>query len=170
MELLDAFRFRYAHRLLLEYQPIDSLLRIILKVHARRSADFISLARMTNMLDGRGVKADTETRAKLGRDITLVIDAGGDVTRNSDFNSPAEAFCQAVRVLMYGYCLASAKGPLPETWCDLDGALLHISRVESLCKLDSRCGHAQIGRIREAEMAARSEWARIPQRQPDLNY
>ena len=47
--------------------------------------------------------------------------------------------------------------------------MLHISRAESLRKLDSRCGHSQIGRIREAEMAERSERARISQQQPSLS-
>ena len=40
------------------------------------------------MLDGRGVRADAETRANLGRDITLVMDTEGGIETALRFQTP----------------------------------------------------------------------------------
>ena len=113
MELLDAFHARYNFNLPPELQPSDHTLGVLVKLHARRSCDFLSLARVNNMIDSSDLKVDTQTRTKIGKEITLILDKTDTnySQKNSDFNASAFTFVHAVRVLLYGYCLVSSKDP-----------------------------------------------------------
>ena len=108
--LLDAFRERYNRHLDLSLQPSEHTLNLLVKVHQRRAADFVSLARVANMVDGRDLVAEPQSRTKLGKDLTLLIETK-DNRKNSDYNSTSEAFAHAVKVLTMGYVLVSALDP-----------------------------------------------------------
>ena len=165
-ELLDAFRQRYGFNLEVELQPSDNTLKILMKLHARRSADFISLAKVTNLLGARDLKADSETKTRLGKEITLVVE-GAENKKKSDFNASPESFALAVRILMHGYALVSSKDQgVP--WCSFEAARGHITKIEQLLRLDSRSNYGYTRRVRDADYLVRSEWAKTSQIQPEL--
>lgn len=87
----------------------------------------------------------------------------GQSNRKSDFHVSAFTFSHAVEVLMRGYVLVSARGAPGEIWCDMNAALPHITEVDQLCKIDSKCTIAILYKINEIDAASRSEWARIAQ-------
>ena len=167
-KLLNAFFERYRFHLQLENQPSDNTLHLLVKLHSRRAADFVSLARVTNLADGRDIRAEPHTRAKLGKDVAIVLE-NATSRKQSDFNSTPDAFVHAVRVLMFGYALVSAGDPAADTWCDLDASFSHMSRVEQLVKLDSKSNHNMHSRLMDSEMQIRAEWARIAQNSPLLS-
>ena len=75
-ELLGAFRKRYNFNLEVELQPSDSALKLLTKLHPRRSGDFVSLEKVTNFLDARDLRAENESGAKIGKEITLMAGGG----------------------------------------------------------------------------------------------
>ena len=62
------------------------------------------------MMDGRDLIAEPQSRTKLGKDLTLLIETK-DNRENSDFNLPIESFAHALKVLMMGYVLVSCLDP-----------------------------------------------------------
>ena len=107
--LLGAFQRRYSFYPELSHQPIDHALTLILKLHARRSADFAPLSRVTNLEEGRDFRADTSTETKIGRELTLVLEnSEGNNRKNSDYLVSAECFLHSVRILMFSYALVAS--------------------------------------------------------------
>ena len=139
-------------------------------MHSKRSADYVPLSRVTNLEEGRDFRADTSTRAKIGKEIMLVLENNDTNSRkNSDRLAPGGAFAHAVRVLMFGYALVSASDSDESLWVDLQAAFMHIAKVEKLIKLDSKTGHTLLPRIRESEANCRNERAKACQVNPDLS-
>ena len=157
-DLLAAYTKRYQSTLQLEQQPSEATLTLLIKRHLRRSADFVQLSKVTNMIDGRDCFNEP---LKLGRHLSINLE-GAMKRKVSDFNSSPEAFVHAVRVLMFGYALVSAADQGPP-WCSLDAAQKHISTVENLSRMSARGGHINHQRIVEAEMNVRCEWTRVAQ-------
>ena len=92
----------------------------------------------------------------------LTIDLTGPARRTtSDFNSSAESFMRAIRVLMNGYALVSANDSI--TGRSLEAAQKHATVVENISRTGSQFGRAAHNRILEAAMQAMREWARISQ-------
>ena len=166
-ELLVAFRLKYNFGLEVELQPSDNTLKLLLKLHARRSGDFLSLSKVTNLLDARYLRADNETKTKIGKEITLIVE-GAENRKKSDFNSSSEAFALAIRVLMYGYVLVSAADQ-GAPWCSLEAARGHIIKIEQFLRQDSKANYSFTRKIRDADFAVRSEWARVSQSNPQLS-
>ena len=77
VELSEGFHRNYGFDLEVEHRPIDSTLGILLKLHSRRSADFVPLSMVTNLLDARDLRADPETKTRIGKEITLVLEGVG---------------------------------------------------------------------------------------------
>ena len=69
--LLAAFQNRYNRRIPLANQPSDLTLASIMKLHARRSCDFVSLAKVSNAADVRNTGLEP---AKL-RDAPFMVDS-----------------------------------------------------------------------------------------------
>ena len=128
--LLGAFHKRYGFFLELFHRPSDATLSLLIKLHAERSADFVPLSRVANLEEGRDFRADTPARAKIGKEIMLVLEnSEGNSRKTSDyFASGGGPFLHAVRILMFSYALASAAGEENATWFDLQAAVLHIAK------------------------------------------
>ena len=101
-ELLGAFQKRYNFHLDIFHQPSDATLALLVKLHQRRAADFLPLSRVTNIEEGRDLRADTSSKTKLGKELTLVLENNGQSKKNSDYAASSEAFTHAVRVLLLG--------------------------------------------------------------------
>ena len=160
--------YRYRFRLQLENRPSDTTGHTLVKLRARREADFASLARVANQAGGRDLRAEPHTGAKLSKDVALVLE-NATSERQSGYSSTPDAFAHAVRVLVFGYALFFAGGPAGETWCDLDSACARISRVEQLVKLNRKSNHNLHARLMGPEMQMRAERARISQCPPLLS-
>ena len=139
--LLDAFQRKYNFFLELFHQPSDSTLILLVKMHAKRSADFIPLIRVANLEEGRDFRADTSTRAKIGKEIMLVLENSEWGSRkSSDHFASGEAFARAVRILGFVYALVSAADEDASCWFDLQAAFVRLAKVEKLVKLGSKRG------------------------------
>ena len=166
--MLNTFFERYRFHLQLENQPSDATLRLLVKLHVRIHSDFASLGRVTSQADGRDLRSEPHTRAKLSKDVGLSIE-NATSKRQSEFNSAQDAFVRAVRVLMFGYALVSAGDPAGEMWCDLDASFAHISRVGQLVKLDRKSNHNLHARLMDSEMQIMADRARISKCPPLLS-
>ena len=161
--LFIAFSARYQISLQLEHQPIETTLNILIKRHAIKPAEFVPLAKVLNLCDGRDTISEP---LKLGKHIQIDI-GGATKKRFSDFGSSPEAFLRAVRILLLGYALVSAADPTPR--CSLDAAQRYISCVEAVSRLSAKSHHANHQKILDADMSARIEWTRVAQAEPSLN-
>lgn len=156
-ELITSFRAKYNTRLPIEYKPSGASLKISTRAHARKSAEFTPLSKIGNLIDGRYFHSEP---ANLSKNLTTDL-AGGTKRNTSDFNTSAESFLRAARVLMGGYALVSAFDVIP--WCALEAAQKHIITVGNISRTSSKHRHTARSRILDAEMPARREWARIAQ-------
>ena len=109
--LLAAFKVKYGHQLSLENQPNDTTLALVVKMHARKAIDFITLSKIGPASDTHTIGAEP-VRLK---DTPFLIDSkflnmGNDTRRKkNDYLSSADSFVHSVRVLMYAYVLASSR-------------------------------------------------------------
>ena len=71
-DLLHAFVAKYGFRIPIENQPADHTLVLIVKMRARRAADFVSLARIVNAIDCRSPNTEP---ARLSKSSPILIDA-----------------------------------------------------------------------------------------------
>ena len=122
---------------------------------------------MQNAIDGRNVGADPIRLSKSSPVLidTNLIQLGG---KSSDFNASAESFLHAVRVLMMGYALLSARDPTGGEWCNLDAASLRIADDEQHSRRNSHHQHVLRSKILECEMAIRTERPRICLADPEM--
>ena len=67
---------------------------------------------------------------------------------------------------MHGYVLVSCKDPLPEMRRPLGAALSHISSVGHCVRINSRTLPHLHQRIIDAELAVRTEWTSLQQKEP----
>ena len=162
-KLLETFRTRYGFLPSLDNQPSEACLALLSKVHATRSAEFFPLSRVSNYLDGRGLKI--EPQKIKGTPFLMEASALGLTRKNNDFLQSPEAFCHAVRVLMRGYAIISMEDAAGNEWCSLEAALQHVSTVESFSRANSKVAGTLHYRIMEAEAAVRSEWTKLGQTQ-----
>ena len=167
--LLEALNNKYRCHLEYENQPSEATLSLVLKQHARRTIEFIPLSRVTSAADGRTSIIEP---IRLGRASPFLVDTSMinvGSRKHSDFNKSPGNFTYAVRILMYAYVLASAPGPLENTWCILEAARAHVSTVEHYSRLSTAAGGAFANRIMEIELAIRSEWVRTHHKEPLLS-
>ena len=129
---------------------IDPWILFLKSTHG--AADSISLARMTNMLYGRGVKAGAETRTKLGRAITLVMDAGGDVRRNSDFNSHMRPFAKKYAYLCTGTAWQARRA---HRW---QHGAISVGRCSIFPALNHCANSIAVAAIRRSAASAKRKW------------
>ena len=121
----------------------------------RRSADFLSLIRVTKLEECRDHRADPKSRAKFGKEITSPLDSNNTSRKSPDCWVAEEAFARAVSVLMFGYALVSAKDPDNSLWCIIHASLQRCDKVGKFSKLDSRNGYTCQVELRAAEHATR---------------
>ena len=138
---------------------------MLVKLRAKRPADFAPLTRVTNFADGRDLPTEPHTKEKIANGVSTV---SGNSTprRQPDFNTTPDAFAHAVRALMMGYALASAGEPAENTWCDLEAANIHDSRAVKLAQLDRKSNHVTHSRLTDSELQIGAEWARIAKNSP----
>lgn len=68
-ELLDAFLRRYNFNLLPDLQHGANTMSILIKLRARKSFDFLSLARVADMLRNHDLIVDTQSKAEIDEEI-----------------------------------------------------------------------------------------------------
>ena len=168
-ELLGAFQRRYNFHLDIFHQPSEASLGLLIKLHQRLPSDFLPLSRVANLAEGRDLRADTSSKTKLRKELTLVLENKNTSNKSSDYWVSSEAFVHSVRILLLGYSLVSAKDSDASLWCDLQSAIPHIAKVGKFSKLDSKTGYTFQLKIREAEMATRSEWEMVSRQSPHLS-
>ena len=156
-ELLAGFRVRYNVGLPIEYQPSDATLEISMRTHARKSAEFIPLSKVNNLIDGRDFHSEP---VRLSKNLTIDL-AGPNKRTASDFNTSAEPFLHAVRVIMNGYALVSANDTVP--WCSLEADRKRLTIGGNISRASSKSQHTAHNKILDTEMQVRCEWARISQ-------
>ena len=144
---------------------------MVLKMHARRACDFVSLAKVSNASDYRnaGCEPVRPKDAPFTIDPKYLSNNGADGAKRADFTMTPGSFLHAVRTLMTTYALVSAAGEVNREWRTLDAALGHLTTVESMSRLTSRPNHALHARILESEISIRMEWVKMRQTQPDLS-
>ena len=103
-ELLGAFQKRYNSHHDIFHQPSDATLALLIKLQHRRADDFLPLSRVANLEEGRDIRADTSSRTKFGEELTLVLETHGQSEKASDYSASSEAFCRAVRILLFWIC------------------------------------------------------------------
>ena len=163
--LIRAFYNRYSYRLDLVNQPSEQTLGILLKLHQRKSAEFVPLSKVSNCFDNRDVRIEP---ARI-KGTPLLIDAQGQsVKAKTTFNLPPGSFAHCVRVLMLGYVLVSANDDPENQRCTLEAAMSHIDIVEHYSRLDSVTGRNLHQRIMQIEMTIRTEWARVCKYEQDF--
>ena len=169
--LLESFKSRYGHQLALENQPNDQTLALVVKMHARKAVDFISLAKVGSASDSHSIVTEPLRLKETPFFIDpKYLNQGNDPRRRkNDYLSSSDSFVHSVRVLMYAYVLASARDAPGAEWCNLTAAHLHVAAVEHFARLDSRAGHFLHKRLLECEMSIRIEWTRVQQAQPTLS-
>ena len=165
--LLSRFFERYGYRLVLENQPSDATLQLMIKAHERRTPEFIPLSKITSAVDST-VSAIEPMRISKTSPILIETNLMQFTRKSSDFAKSPESFTHAVRVLMLSYALVSCRDQEDNTWCSLEAAQAHISTVEHYSRLSSLHNHSLHNRIMEADMAVRQEWTRVLQHEPRL--
>ena len=80
VELLSIFFERYNFQIPLGNQPSDPTLLLIIKARQRKSCEFIPLSKVSNAIDGRGLKIDN-ARVKLSAELTLELGATSKKTK-----------------------------------------------------------------------------------------
>ena len=168
--LLVAFSSKYGHQLALGNQPNDTTLALVIRMHARRAIDFISLAKVGSASDVRttGFEPIRLKGSPFLIDPKFLNLSNDPKRKKNDYLTSADSFLHSARVLMYAYVLASARDAPGAEWCNLTAAHLHVATVEHFVRLDSRVGHALHRRLLECEMAIRIEWTLAQQAQPAL--
>ena len=138
LTLITSFKKRYGFTPPLNYQPSEQSLKILIRAHQLRVADFISLSKISSLAENRSSRTEPH-KIHLSKTAELVLGRDQNTNRrNNDFLYSGDALIAAVRTLMYGYVLASRADPPDDTWCDLDSALSHISELENFVRLNSR--------------------------------
>ena len=142
-----------------------------MKLHARRSCDFASLAKVSNAADVRNTGLGP---VKL-RGAPFMADPEFPPEnpirrRKADYNLPPESSIRAVRTLTLTYALVSAADEEGRAWRTIDAAYSHLAAVGSMSRLNSRANHALQGRILESELPIRLEWVKMHQTQPTLPH
>ena len=148
--------------------PSDQTFILIARARKKRSAEFIPLSRVASISDNKDVLGE-HVRIK-GTNGDLLIDPSKSLNRkNGDFNKSGEAFNFAVRVLMYGYVLASCADDREAMWCPLQSAIKHITTVEQHSRSGAKVSWGLHQKVAEAEMTVRKEWHRIGTEDPSLS-
>ena len=167
-ELLETFFKRYDWRLPLDLTPSDSTFQIIARVRKRKSTEFIPLSRVTSAAETRDITVE-HVRIK-GTNGDLLIDPSRGISKkNADFTKSAESFIFEIRLLMYGYTLASCADEREHMWCPLQAAVRHITTVENHLRSAARVSQGLHPEISDAEMSVRREWHAVGQAEPSLS-
>ena len=134
------------------YQPSDPTLKILIRSRHLRTADFISLNKVTSLLEVRSSRTEPR-KIHLAENAELVLDRDMSTNkRNNDFVFSGDALVSAVRTLMCGYVSTSCLDLIDETWCDLDAALSHLAEVGNFARLNAPDAPALQSKIADAEL------------------
>ena len=162
--LVEEFSRRFGWKIPMEDQPSDVLLALTVSHHRRRAADFIALSKATPVNDG-GDQTLTGPTQVAGTGLFLMTTAP---KKAGDFSVSGATFVHAIRLLMYGYTLASRQDEKDAEWLPLEVAMLYIAFIDKLVRLDSKGNNTYRARIMETEQTVRKEWFRAAQENPGL--